>query len=91
MEARHLIITGQVQGIGYRWSMIASAEELGVTGWVRNRRDGSVEAHVCGHGEAIARVIAWARLGPPGAQVDHIHVELAEALDFSGFELRPTA
>jgi acylphosphatase len=90
MEARHIVITGQVQGIGYRWSMTASADELCVTGWVRNCRDGSVEACLCGEGEAVARLMAWARRGPPGATVEHIHVELAEAQDFSGFELRPT-
>jgi acylphosphatase len=91
VEARHIVITGQVQGIGYRWSMVARADELGVTGWVRNRRDGSVEASLCGDGEDVARLIAWAHRGPLGASVEHVHVELAEAQQFSGFEQRPTA
>ena len=91
METRHIIVTGSVQGIGYRWSMVAAADELGVTGWVRNRRDSSVEACLCGDGEAVARLIAWARRGPPSARVDHLHVELAEAQRFYGYEQRPTA
>jgi acylphosphatase len=90
VEARQIVITGLVQGIGYRWSMVEAARNFGVTGWVRNRRDGSVEACLCGDGEAVARLVAWARRGPPGASVEHVHVELAEAQDFSGFELRPT-
>jgi acylphosphatase len=90
-EARRLVITGQVQGIGYRWSMVAAAEEFGITGWVRNRRDGSVEATVCGADEAIARIMVWAQRGPPGARVEHVAIELAETGDFSGFEQLPTA
>jgi acylphosphatase len=90
VEARHIVVTGQVQGMGYRWSMVARANEIGVSGWVRNRRDGSVEACLCGEGEAVARLIAWARRGPAGASVEHVHVELAQVQDFSGFEQRPT-
>lgn len=90
MEARHIVIAGQVQGIGYRWSMVTRADELGVTGWVRNRHDGSVEACLYGDGEAVARIIAWAHHGPPGASVEHVYVELSEVQDFSGFEQRPT-
>ncbi len=90
-EARHLSITGQVQGVGYRASMAHTADSLGISGWCRNRRDGSVEAVICGDAEALARMIAWARRGPPGARVDHVHVELAEPANMFGFELRPTA
>jgi acylphosphatase len=90
MEARRLVVTGQVQGIGYRWSMVATAREIGITGWVRNCRDGSVEAYLCGASEAVARLIAWARHGPPGATVEQVRVEYAETQHFSGFEQRPT-
>ena len=86
---RHLVITGRVQGVGFRYYMIAEAERLGVTGWVRNRRDGTVEATVCGTDEAVAAMIAWARRGPPGAHVDRVEVELGEG-DFTGFEQRTT-
>jgi acylphosphatase len=70
----HLSITGRVQGVGYRDSMRAEAVRAGCTGWVRNRKDGSVEALVSGEGEAVDRVIAWARRGPPAALVEEVKV-----------------
>ncbi|MBU1236834.1 MAG: acylphosphatase [Gammaproteobacteria bacterium] len=89
MEVRHVIITGRVQGVWYRGSMTREAQALGVTGWVRNRNDGSVEAMVSGSAESVAAIIAWARCGPAGAEVAHVTVEIGEG-DFSGFEQRPT-
>ena len=79
MEARRLIITGMVQGVAYRYHMTDAARRLGICGWVRNRRDGSVEALVSGEAEAVAAIIAWARHGPPSASVSHVAVELALA------------
>jgi acylphosphatase len=69
---RHVIIRGRVQGVGYRaWTEI-TALERGVEGWVRNRRDGSVEALLIGTEQAVADMIAACRRGPPGARVDGI-------------------
>ena len=89
-EVRHLVITGLVQGIGFRYSMAAQARALGVGGWVRNRRDGSVEAMVAGTSEHVAAMIAWSRVGPAGAAVDHVAVELGEG-NHDDFVQLPTA
>jgi acylphosphatase len=89
-EIRHLVVTGLVQGVGYRYSMVVAARRLGITGWVRNRRDGSVEAMIAGDAEAVAGMIAWARHGPAGAEVAHVAVELGEG-SFEDFQQRPTA
>jgi len=89
---RHLRITGRVQGVGYRWSMAQQAQALGITGWVRNRRDGSVEALVCGPVEAVQALVEWAQRGPATAWVDGVEVReaLGAAEDLSGFEQRET-
>ena len=90
MECRHLLVHGRVQGVGFRASLAWKAEMLGVTGWVRNRHDGTVEAMIQGSDEAVAAMIAWTRRGPPGARVDRVGVELGSG-EFTGFEQYPTA
>ena len=87
MEVRRLVITGKVQGVWYRASMAREAQALGVTGWVRNRSDGSVEAVVAGTEEQVAAIMNWARRGPPAAVVEHVAVEMGSG-DYSGFEQR---
>jgi acylphosphatase len=84
-----LIITGRVQGVGFRFYTQRKARELGITGWVRNRRDGAVEAMVQGSSGAVEAMIAWARRGPPSAVVAEVRVTEASG-DFVTFEARPT-
>ena len=67
--AYRLRVRGLVQGVAFRWSMQREADRLGLVGWVRNRRDGSVEALVQGDGAVVQRMLDWAHRGPPGAHV----------------------
>lgn len=90
--AKHLIITGIVQGVGYRVSLMHEANLLKLSGWVRNRLDGSVEAMVAGDTQALQALIDWAWRGPASAQVRNVAlVDVDDALVMDGkFELRPT-
>ncbi|SCW46067.1 acylphosphatase [Sphingobium faniae] len=89
--ARHLVIHGRVQGVFYRNWMVTAARQLGITGWVRNRMDGTVEAIVEGSLEAVDRMLQLAHDGPPAAKVDQIAAQERKADGFSNFEKRPTA
>ena len=86
-HTRHLVIVGHVQSVGFRYAMVMKAAEIGITGWVRNRSDGAVEAIVQGSPEAVARMLAWARHGPRSARVERVEVEPAEG-EFGTFEAR---
>jgi acylphosphatase len=93
---RHLVVRGLVQGVGYRWSMVQAAQRLGVRGWVRNRRDGSVEALAAGDADAVEALVRWARQGPAGARVDAVDVNDADDVTAAddlpdGFAQRETA
>lgn len=91
LQAR-LTITGRVQGVGYRDWAIATGQRLGLSGWVRNRTDGSVETLIVGDEAAVGAMIEACRRGPPLARVDGIDVEPVD-LDVlpEGFARRPTA
>jgi acylphosphatase len=91
MTARRLIIEGRVQGVGYRWWAVGEARALGLRGWVRNRRDGSVELLAIGEADALDRLAGSCAEGPPGARVDRVAVSQTEEEAPSGFEQRPTA
>ena len=90
MEVRRVVITGLVQGVGFRYAMVAQARLLGITGWVRNCRDGSVEAVIAGDAGQLEAMLDWSRSGPAGATVDKLLIESASG-DYRDFELRPTA
>ena len=72
---RRFVITGRVQGVGFRYFTRDTALREGVTGWVRNLANGSVEAVVEGESEAVTRVERAIRRGPPGARVDTVQVD----------------
>lgn len=74
----HLRIHGRVQGVWYRGSMQEEALQLGLTGWVRNHRDGTVEAVVEGDETLVNRLVDWCHEGPPAARVTRVDVEREE-------------
>jgi len=91
---RHLSIHGRVQGVGFRWSLHAKAKALGLVGWVRNRRDGSVEALVCGTPDAVEELSTWVWQGPPSARVEKVQSQdepkSSDPEFLTGFRERPT-
>ena len=89
--AKRLRITGVVQGVGYRASFERQAVALGLRGWVRNRRDGSVEAEVDGDAAAVDAIIKWAHKGPPASRVDKVAIEDAAPSADGAFRILPTA
>ena len=92
MITRRLSISGRVQGVGYRDALRHEARQRGVAGWVRNRRDGTVEAMVQGAPEAVEALIAWARRGPPAARVAELRIEASDAAEhYTDFLRHPTA
>lgn len=91
MVSFRLRVTGRVQGVGFRYAMQSEAARRGLSGWVRNRRDGSVEALIQGEAAAVEAFVDWARRGPPGARVDALRSDAAAGeTPLAGFELRPT-
>ena len=82
-------ITGRVQGVYFRASAVAEAQRLGVTGWVANAVDGSVEAVAEGTRARIEELLAWCRQGPPGAKVMNVEVRWEMATgEFTSFGIR---
>ena len=86
--AKSVRVTGRVQGVFYRAWTAKQAERLGASGWIRNCRDGSVEAHVEGDEAAVAALIDAMRKGPDGAQVTNVDVAEAELEDSDRFDVR---
>jgi len=90
--ARHVVIHGKVQGVGFRYWTARTARDLGLDGWVRNRFDGSVEAVFSGASEAIEKMLWACHRGPPEAQVESVQARDAAAGEAGqgGFEQRGT-
>jgi acylphosphatase len=91
-EARHVLVRGRVQGVGYRHAAREAARVLGLCGWVRNCADGAVEIFVQGPRTATLQFVDWCGRGPPAARVDAVEV-VAAAADpaLVSFQQRPTA
>jgi acylphosphatase len=88
--ASHLSIVGRVQGVGFRAFVTSHAQACGLRGWVRNRRDGSVEALLIGDSDKVTAVIDSCRRGPNLARVDHVVTLPAEDDGTPDFAERPT-
>jgi acylphosphatase len=86
--ARRIVVHGLVQGVFFRDSCRREAEHLGVTGWVRNAGDGSVEAHFEGPEDAVAALVDWAHDGPRRARVDRVEVHDATSEHTGEFRVR---
>jgi acylphosphatase len=85
-----LMIRGRVQGVSYRWWTVGAATQRGLDGWVRNRRDGSVEALVSGPAQSVDDLIEACRQGPPSARVTDIEILPEDGRAESGFQQFPT-
>jgi acylphosphatase len=85
MKSKHILIKGKVQGVFFRATAQEKAEELGITGWVRNTRDGCVEAVANGNEEALKKFIEWCHIGPSRAKVSGVIVKDSEENNFSEF------
>lgn len=88
MLCRHYIISGLVQGVFYRASTQEQAQQLGLKGWVKNLRDGRVEAVACGDEKQLVRFESWLRQGPPMAQVDNVDIHDLPHEIFDDFGVR---
>jgi len=84
--AVEVVVTGRVQGVFFRAAMRERAEQLGVTGWVRNEPDGSVHAHLEGPADAVEDLVAWCDHGPPAARVEEVRRAHAEPIGARSFE-----
>ena len=86
--ARNVVVSGDVQGVFFRDSARREARRLGVSGWIRNRADGCVEAHLEGAPDAVAELVRWCGDGPRHATVEDVQVSDAEPAGCDGFAVR---
>lgn len=86
--ARRMVVSGRVQGVGYRDSCRRRAQQLEVSGWAANRADGSVEIHIEGEEPAVDAMVLWCRAGPRWAKVRDSTVADVALLGLTGFDVR---
>jgi acylphosphatase len=85
----HILVSGRVQGVFFRQNTLEKAKALGLKGWVRNTKDGKVEAVFEGEKEKIERILEWMKKGPPLARVDGLEIEWENFKgEFDDFEIR---
>ncbi len=88
MKTIHIIVTGRVQGVGFRYFTVRCANNLGLRGWVRNLPDGGVEAVIQGQDDSIEQMIELLQEGPRASIVTDLKIEEIEQEEFSGFTMR---
>jgi len=84
---RRAIVSGVVQGVGFRWSAREMAGRLGVAGFARNRADATVEVEAEGEPGAVDEFVAWLQSGPPGASVTGVETHDVETTGATGFDV----
>ena len=90
MKKIRAIVSGRVQGVGFRMSTLQQAKQIGVSGYVRNLMNGNVEIVALGKTEKVEELLQWAKSGPPSARVNNLEVEVIanDGEEFVGFEIR---
>jgi acylphosphatase len=87
VTSKRVIVSGLVQGVGFRYSLAGRAEARAVAGWVRNRPDGAVEALLEGADAEVEALVDWCRVGPRGARVDRVEVYEEQLSGLRGFTI----
>ena len=90
MKKIRAIVSGRVQGVGFRMSTLQQARQIGVSGYVCNLRNGNVEIVASGKADKVDELLKWAKSGPPSAMVNHLEVEVIanDGEEFVAFEIR---
>ena len=81
------VVSGTVQGVGFRWATRREAVRLGLAGFVRNRADGSVEVEAEGDADAVGQLVRWLESGPAAAQVSQVNIDGRPPLGVTGFDI----
>lgn len=87
-ERAHVFVSGHVQGVSFRDATRSQAEQLGLSGWVRNTQDGQVEAVFEGDADTVQQMVEWCRSGPSSADVEDLSVDKEQPENLSSFEVR---